>query len=116
MARNYDDERIRKNVTDRLVDDTDLDASDIEVGVDDVRVWRVCSGVRASQTVFHESPCPITYSLLPSFIRNPQSEDLHFRLIVSMFLTLLTPEVRRAISSALDFSCGLSTSPVIVTS
>ena len=33
MARNYDDERIRKNVTDRMVDDTDLDASDIEVGV-----------------------------------------------------------------------------------
>jgi osmotically-inducible protein OsmY len=35
MARNYDDERIRKNVADRLVDDTDLDASDIEVGVED---------------------------------------------------------------------------------
>ena len=35
MARDYDDERIRKNVTDRMVDDTDLDASDIEVGVDD---------------------------------------------------------------------------------
>jgi osmotically-inducible protein OsmY len=35
MARNYDDDRIRKNVTDRLDDDTDLDASDIEVGVDD---------------------------------------------------------------------------------
>ena len=35
MARDYDDKRIRKNVTDRLADDTDLDASDIEVGVDD---------------------------------------------------------------------------------
>ena len=35
MARNYDDERICKKVTDRMVDDTDLDASDIEVGVDD---------------------------------------------------------------------------------
>ena len=35
MARDYDDERIRKNVADRMVDDTDLDASDIEVGVDD---------------------------------------------------------------------------------
>jgi osmotically-inducible protein OsmY len=35
MARDHDDERIRKNVTDRMVDDTDLDASDIEVGVDD---------------------------------------------------------------------------------
>ena len=35
MARDYDDERIRKNVSDRMVDDTDLDASDIEVGVDD---------------------------------------------------------------------------------
>jgi osmotically-inducible protein OsmY len=34
MARYYDDNRIRKNVTDRLADDTDLDASDIEVGVD----------------------------------------------------------------------------------
>jgi osmotically-inducible protein OsmY len=33
MARNFDDDRIRKNVSDRLVDDTDLDASDIEVGV-----------------------------------------------------------------------------------
>jgi osmotically-inducible protein OsmY len=32
MARNYD-ERIRKNVYDRLADDTDLDASDIGVGV-----------------------------------------------------------------------------------
>jgi osmotically-inducible protein OsmY len=35
MARNYDDERICKKVTDRMVDDTDLDASDIAVGVDD---------------------------------------------------------------------------------
>jgi osmotically-inducible protein OsmY len=35
MSRNYDDERICKKVTDRMVDDTDLDASDIEVGVDD---------------------------------------------------------------------------------
>jgi osmotically-inducible protein OsmY len=35
MARKYDDERICKKVTDRMVDDTDLDASDIEVGVDD---------------------------------------------------------------------------------
>jgi len=35
MARDYDDERIRKNVADRMVDDTDLDASDIKVGVDD---------------------------------------------------------------------------------
>ena len=35
MARDYDDERIRKNVNDRMVDDTDLDASDIEVCVDD---------------------------------------------------------------------------------
>ena len=35
MARNYDDERICKKVTDRMVNDTDLDASDIEVGVDD---------------------------------------------------------------------------------
>ena len=35
MARDYDDERIRKNVTDRMVDDTDLDASDIGVVVDD---------------------------------------------------------------------------------
>ena len=34
MARDYDDERIRKKVADRLVDDTDLDASDIEIGVD----------------------------------------------------------------------------------
>jgi osmotically-inducible protein OsmY len=34
MARDYDDKRIRANVTDRLADDTDLDASDIEVGVD----------------------------------------------------------------------------------
>ena len=32
MARDYD-ERIRKNVNDRLADDTDLDASDIEVGL-----------------------------------------------------------------------------------
>ncbi|MGH9753933.1 MAG: BON domain-containing protein [Blastocatellia bacterium] len=32
MARDYD-ERIRKNVNDRLTDDTDIDASDIEVGV-----------------------------------------------------------------------------------
>ena len=52
----------------------------------------------------------------PAFIRNPQSEDLHFLLIVSWFLTLLTPEVLRAISSALDFSSAFSTSPVIVTS
>jgi osmotically-inducible protein OsmY len=35
MARDHDDERIRKNVTDRMVDDTDLDASDIKVVVDD---------------------------------------------------------------------------------
>jgi osmotically-inducible protein OsmY len=35
MAREYDDMRIRKNVTDRLGEDTDLDSSDIEVGVDD---------------------------------------------------------------------------------
>jgi osmotically-inducible protein OsmY len=35
MARNNDDERICKDVTDRMVEDTDLDASDIEVGVDD---------------------------------------------------------------------------------
>jgi len=35
MARDYDDERIRKKVTDRMVDDTDLDASDIKVGVDE---------------------------------------------------------------------------------
>jgi osmotically-inducible protein OsmY len=34
MAREYDDMRIRKNVTDRLAEDTDLDSSDIEVGVD----------------------------------------------------------------------------------
>ena len=34
MARVYDDKRIRANVTDRLADDTDLDASDIEVDVD----------------------------------------------------------------------------------
>jgi osmotically-inducible protein OsmY len=34
MARDYDDERIRKNLNNRLADDTDLDASDIEVGVD----------------------------------------------------------------------------------
>jgi osmotically-inducible protein OsmY len=34
MTRDYDDERIRKNVTDRMADDTDIDASDIEVGVD----------------------------------------------------------------------------------
>jgi osmotically-inducible protein OsmY len=34
MARNYDDKSIRKNITDRLADDTDIDASDIEVGVD----------------------------------------------------------------------------------
>lgn len=33
MARDYD-ERIRKNINDRLADDTDLDASDIGVGVD----------------------------------------------------------------------------------
>jgi osmotically-inducible protein OsmY len=35
MARDYDDERIRKKVNDRMADDTDLDASDIEVGVHD---------------------------------------------------------------------------------
>jgi osmotically-inducible protein OsmY len=35
MARDYNDNRIRKNITDRLDDDTDLDASDIEVGVND---------------------------------------------------------------------------------
>ncbi|HEY8461433.1 MAG TPA: BON domain-containing protein [Blastocatellia bacterium] len=36
MARKYDDDRIRADVIiDRLVDDTDLDASDIKVGVDD---------------------------------------------------------------------------------
>jgi osmotically-inducible protein OsmY len=35
MARDYDDEGIRKNVNDRMADDTDLDASDIEVGVHD---------------------------------------------------------------------------------
>jgi osmotically-inducible protein OsmY len=35
MARDYDDMRIRTNVTDRLAEDTDLDSSDIEVGVDD---------------------------------------------------------------------------------
>jgi len=34
MARDYNDERIRKNVTERMADDTDLDASDIEVGVE----------------------------------------------------------------------------------
>jgi len=34
MARDYNDEHIRKNVTERLADDTDLDASDIEVGVE----------------------------------------------------------------------------------
>ena len=34
MARDYDDERIRKNLNNRLADDTDLDASDIEVRVD----------------------------------------------------------------------------------
>ena len=33
MAGDYDDKRIRKNVTDRLADDTDLDASDIVIGV-----------------------------------------------------------------------------------
>ena len=33
MARDYNDERIRKNVTERMADDTDLDATDIEVGV-----------------------------------------------------------------------------------
>ena len=34
MARDYDDKSISANVTNRLADDTDLDASDIEVGVD----------------------------------------------------------------------------------
>jgi osmotically-inducible protein OsmY len=34
MARDYDDERIRKNLNNRLADDTDLDASDIDIGVD----------------------------------------------------------------------------------
>jgi osmotically-inducible protein OsmY len=33
MARDYDDERIRENLNNRLADDTDLDASDIEIGV-----------------------------------------------------------------------------------
>jgi osmotically-inducible protein OsmY len=34
MARDNDDMRIRKNVTDRLAEDTDLDSSDIEVSVE----------------------------------------------------------------------------------
>ena len=34
MERDYDDKRISKNITDRMADDTDLDASDIEVGVE----------------------------------------------------------------------------------
>jgi osmotically-inducible protein OsmY len=34
MARDYDDERIRKNLNNRLADDTDIDASDIEIRVD----------------------------------------------------------------------------------
>jgi osmotically-inducible protein OsmY len=38
MARDYDDERIRKNLNNRLADDTDLDASDIETRVDNRKV------------------------------------------------------------------------------
>jgi osmotically-inducible protein OsmY len=34
MARDYDDERIRKNLNNRLADDTDIDASDIEIRVE----------------------------------------------------------------------------------
>jgi osmotically-inducible protein OsmY len=34
MERDYDDKRISKSITDRMADDTDLDASDIEVGVE----------------------------------------------------------------------------------
>jgi osmotically-inducible protein OsmY len=34
MACDYDDERIRKNLNNRLAEDTDLDASDIEIRVD----------------------------------------------------------------------------------
>ena len=48
-----------------------------------------------------------------SAIRNPK---IFTSLDRELVLTLLTPEVLRAISSALDFSSAFSTSPVIVTS